>query len=131
MISKRGPLAVSILLVSSLPALALSAQDSAAVVLKGDACIRASGLGQLERVTLALWLQIHRLPGEYNGILHCDGWDRGDWHLLLSRNGQLQNSVKGNKPADARLDVRLPADPERWHHLHTSWCNGSCGVDES
>jgi hypothetical protein len=94
-----------------------SAGEVAELVLKGDKCVRAEGLGQLERVTLAMWLQIHHLPGDFNSILHSDGWEQGDWHLLLRRDGRLQHSVKGNRPTDARASIRLPADKSKWRHL--------------
>lgn len=117
MIHNKRRLAASILIVSSLFDVSSSAQEPTGLILKGDACIRAEAFGQLERATLALWLQIQKLPGEYNSILHSDGWDRSDWHLLLRANGQLQNSVKGNKPQDARLEVRLQVDEKKWRHL--------------
>jgi hypothetical protein len=117
MIHGRHLLVISALVICSFFGSASSAQEAAGLVLRGDACIRAEGLGQLERVTLALWLQVHRLPGEFNAILHSDGWDRGDWHLLLRPNGQLQNSVNGNNPGDARLDVRMQPDERKWRHL--------------
>ncbi len=117
MIHKQTILATSILITWSLFGSAASARETTGLVLRGDACIRAEGFGQLERATLALWLQIHELPGEYNSILHSDGWNQGDWHLLLGANGQLQNSVKGNNPIDARLDIRLRPDEKKWRHL--------------
>jgi len=117
MIHKQRLLVTSILFTWSIFGPAAFAQETAGLVLKGDACIRAEGFGQLQRATLALWLQIHELPGEYNSILHSDGWDLGDWHLLLRPDGQLQNSVNGNNPTDADLDVRLKIDKKKWRHL--------------
>ena len=77
MIHDQRLLVTSTLIICSLLASASSAQEATGLVLKGDACIRAEGLGQLERATLALWLQVHRLPGEFNSILHSDGWGPG------------------------------------------------------
>jgi hypothetical protein len=117
MIHDQRLILTSALIICSLLGPAASAQEATGLVLKGDACLRAEGIGRLERATLALWLQVHRLPGDFNSILASDGWDRGDWHLLLRRNGQLQNSVKGNNPTDSRLEVQLQVDEKKWRHL--------------
>ena len=117
MIHKHHPVIASILIIWSLSWAAASAQEPAELVLQGDTCIRAEGFGKLQRATLALWLQIHKLPGDYNSILHSDDWEQGDWHLLLRPDGQLQNSIKGNNPANASLDVWLKPDRKKWRHL--------------
>ena len=53
MIHKQRLLATSILIIWSLLGAASFAEEATGLVLKGDACIRAEGFGQLERATLA------------------------------------------------------------------------------
>lgn len=89
--------------------------------IKGDVCIRAEGLGRLERLTLSLWLQPRELPDQWNAVLHSDGWEPGDWHLILAPDGRVQNSVHSNRPSDVDCDAALPPEGDRWYHLAVAY----------
>lgn len=89
--------------------------------MRGDVCIRAGGLNRLDRLTLSLWLQPRKLPGQWNAVLHSDGWESGDWHLILSPNGRVQNSVHSNHPSDVDCDAALPPADAKWYHLAVAY----------
>jgi len=89
----------------------------AGVELSGKSCIQASGLGEFQQLTLTVRIRPDKLPGDFNAILHTDGWNENGLHILLRPDGQLQVSVRGNRPTDAATPVRLESGGGRWYHL--------------
>lgn len=72
--------------------------------------------GEHQELTLAAWLKVDRLDFELNAILNSDGYDRGDIHFQLTRQGYprggvviaglYQEKVQGN-----------PVPVGRWCHV--------------
>ena len=72
--------------------------------------------GEYQELTIATWLKIDRLDFELNSILNSDGYDPGDIHFQLNRQGFPRGGVvfEGSYK-DKVLNCSVPVG--RWTHV--------------
>ena len=83
--------------------------------------LKAGGLGQLQAVTVELWIRPDAPPADYTSLLSCDDWETGALHLLLLGDGRLQLAVKGGEPLT--LDSRSAVGKAigKWSHVAATY----------
>ncbi|MCG8508873.1 MAG: LamG domain-containing protein, partial [Rhodospirillales bacterium] len=110
----RYPLALFVALLTVFSASIARAE----IVLDETNYLRAEGLGEHDQLTLTLWLQPHGPLGDFNSVLHCDGWEIGDLHVFFTEKGQFHVALRGNKPQGFSVNQPL-LDPsaKKWIHL--------------
>jgi hypothetical protein len=74
-------------------------------------------MGQLDAVTVALWLKPEGDQADRAAVLHGDNWDQGDLHIVLRGNGTLECHVKGNMPSALSTRISGAAWQDGWIHL--------------
>jgi len=72
--------------------------------------------GEHDELTIAAWVNIDRLDFAFNAILNSDGYDPGDMHFQLNRQGYPRGGVKidGNF-TDKEFNCSVPLG--KWVHV--------------
>jgi len=86
-----------------------------AVSLNNDQCLAGWDVGELERLTLSLWIRPMAQSQPETSIFSCWNWEPGALHWLLESDGRLHLSVNGCEPEDAYTRKRLKSN--RWNHI--------------
>ncbi|HUP80348.1 MAG TPA: LamG-like jellyroll fold domain-containing protein, partial [Pirellula sp.] len=71
--------------------------------------------GEYEELTIAVWLKIDRLDYEMNAILNSDGFEDGDVHFQITRQGLPKGGVQGGVTKDTIIGDPLPIGT--WNHV--------------
>ena len=68
--------------------------------------------------TIAMWVKIERMDSALITLLNSDGWETGDLHFQLTRNGALKAGIFGDRDYDTADGV---VKPGQWHLLAVTW----------
>ena len=72
--------------------------------------------GEFQEMTIAVWLKVDRLDFGLNAILNSDGYDLGDIHFQLTRQGY----PRGGVAVDGRFEDKVVGNSAplgRWTHV--------------
>jgi len=86
-----------------------------AVSLKGEHCLLGYDVGEMDRMTLALWIKPFKQEHPETSIFSCFNWEQGALHWLLRRDGRLNLCINGCAPDEVLSKGRLR--PKAWNHL--------------
>ncbi len=72
--------------------------------------------------TIAMWVKVDRLENSYATLLNSEGWEPGDVHFQVGRDGSLRSGINGiNSFVCSSGSVR----PGQWQLLAVTWDLGS------
>ena len=92
-----------------------SGKFAGAVALKGNHCLLGVDVGELDRITLSMWIKPFAQKQEETSIFSCFDWEPGALHWLLERDGALNLCINGCEPEEVRSKARLK--PNAWSHV--------------
>jgi hypothetical protein len=92
-----------------------SGKFAGAVTLKGDHCLLGVDVGELDRMTLSMWIKPFVQKQNETSIFSCFNWEQGALHWLLGRDGTLRLCVRSCDPEEVRSRGRLR--PNVWSHV--------------
>lgn len=73
---------------------------------------------EIRKFTIALWVKVDRLETPLSALLNSDGWDPGDTHFQITREGKLRAGIYGGGAFQSRSDC---VQPGRWQLLAVTW----------
>ena len=95
----------------------LDERRGGALALQGESHLVAGGLGQQEKLTVAMWIKPEALDSPQEALLHTDGWNVSGLHFLLTGDGRVQAAVKGAEPTGV-FSVSAPGQRQgQWTHV--------------
>lgn len=68
--------------------------------------------------TLAMWVKVDRFDASYATLLNADGWEPGDLHFQIARDGRLRSGYHSG-PAFESVDPSIK--PGQWQLVAVSW----------
>jgi hypothetical protein len=86
-----------------------------AVSLSGDHCLSGWDVGELDRMTLSMWIKPLTQKQSETSIFSCFNWKEGAVHWLLGNDGHLNLCIKGCDPEELRSQGRLRHNA--WNHI--------------
>ena len=92
-----------------------SGKFAGAVTLKGNHCLLGVDVGELDRMTLSMWIKPFAQKQDETSIFSCFDWERGALHWLLERDGALNLCINGCDPEEVHSKGRLR--PNTWSHI--------------
>jgi hypothetical protein len=85
--------------------------------------------GEFDSVTLAAWVRVDGLPNRNNSLLMADGWEEGELHWQIGRDGTLilgvQSSPSGRGAHYHAPGAITPGRIGQWVHLAVTYDKGS------
>lgn len=75
--------------------------------------------GQLDSFTYVAWVRLEALDHMWNSLIMCDGFEAGDAHWQINRNGRIILGVRGAKSGRDYVSpvVFTPDRLSKWIHL--------------
>jgi len=92
-----------------------SGKLGAAVSLDGEHCLSGWDVGELDRMTLAMWIKPLTQKQSETSIFSCFNWEEGAVHWLLGKDGRLNLCINGCDPEELRSQGRLKHNA--WNHI--------------
>ncbi len=92
-----------------------------AVILEGNHCLLGVDVGELDRITLSMWVKPFAQKQSETSIFSCFNWEQGALHWLLERDGTLNLCINGCDPEEVRSKIRLK--PGIWAHVVLVLCH--------
>jgi hypothetical protein len=92
-----------------------SGKFAGAVTLKGNHCLLGVDVGELDRITLSMWIKPFVQKQGETSIFSCFDWEEGALHWLLEGDGTLNLCINGCDPAEVHSEGQLR--PNIWSHV--------------
>jgi hypothetical protein len=86
-----------------------------ALEFRGEGYVEAGGLGQLETLSVAMWVQADSLGNRWNPLLFTERWEPSAMHLSLLESGQVNLALNGGQSVHNHSEGNV-ADGA-WHHV--------------
>lgn len=68
--------------------------------------------------TIAMWLKVDRFEHRHSILLNSNGWDSGDIHFHILRDGNLRSDIHGRRPFQSGTGTVTHGD---WQFVAVSW----------
>jgi hypothetical protein len=72
----------------------------------------------LSAFTIAMWVKVDRIEGNYTALLNSDGWEPGDVHFQINRDGSLRSGING---LSSHVTGSGAVSKGQWQLLAVSW----------
>lgn len=72
----------------------------------------------LGNFTIAMWLKVDRFEHRHSTLLNSDGWETGDVHFHILRDGNLRSDVRGRRAFQSGSGTVIPG---RWQFIVVAW----------
>jgi hypothetical protein len=79
-------------------------------------CVQLDVPSEYRELSIAAWLKVERLDFELNAILNSDGYESGDVHLQMTRQGHPRGGVAVGGPYTDQV-LGNPVPLGRWTHV--------------
>ena len=99
-----------------------SGKLAGAVTLKGEHCLLGADVGELDRITLSLWIKPFKQQQDETSVFSCFNWEEGALHWLLNRDGRLNTCINGCDPPEFLSVGRIK--PKTWNHIALVYDSG-------
>jgi len=76
---------------------------------------RPSEVGE---ITIALWVKVDRLASHLSALFNSDGWEPGDLHFQVTRDGNLRAGIHGGAAFESPSGTVRPG---KWQMLAVTW----------
>ena len=72
----------------------------------------------LKNFTIAMWLKVDRFEHRHSTLLNSDGWETGDIHFHILRDGNLRSDIRGRRAFQSGSGT---VEPGRWQFIAVAW----------
>lgn len=72
----------------------------------------------MKNFTIAMWLKVDRFEHRHSILLNSDGWETGDIHFHILRDGNLRSDIRGRRAFQSGSGTVTPGG---WQFVAVAW----------